>query len=231
MKKKLLLATLLAVAGTGAMAQSKFEGFYGQVGVGFSSVSPSTNSTSLTPPAGNTPSSYSLATSIDSTNSFAGAIGLGYTFAVAPKFTIGLGADYLPFNGQSGNFTISNSGLSPSSQTGTFKQKQSYDIYIAPGFEVTTDGILYGKFGYAGTNVEYATTGSQNFSGYLVGLGYKQMITGGFYGFAEANYTSYGEQNVSATGRWDSGTTGTYTINGKMSANAFTGLIGVGYKF
>jgi hypothetical protein len=37
MKKKLLVASLLAFAGTGVMAQSAFQGFYGQVGVGYES--------------------------------------------------------------------------------------------------------------------------------------------------------------------------------------------------
>lgn len=231
------IASLLVVSGIASLsciqanAQSKFEGAYGQVGVGFTSATPSLSNSKLTPPAGNTPSSYALGTSIDSTNSFTGAISAGYTFSVAPKFTIGLGLDYLPFNGQSGNFTISNSSLSPSSQTGTFKQKDSMNLYIAPGVEITPDTMAYAKLGYSGTSIEYGNGGNQNFAGYLVGLGVKSFITGGFYGFAEANYVSYGEKNVSGSGAWNSGVTGTYALNGKMSANTFTGLVGVGYKF
>jgi opacity protein-like surface antigen len=231
------IASLLVVSGIATLssmqanAQSKFEGAYGQVGVGFTSATPSLTNSVLRPPAGNTPSSYTYNTSIDSTNSFTGAVGLGYTFAVAPKFTIGLGVDYLPFNGSSANFTQTNSNLSPSSTTYSWKQKQSFDLYIAPGVEVTPDGMLYGKFGYAGTSIGYGSGGSQNLTGYLVGLGYKQFITSGFYGFIEGNYTSYGEKTLTATGPWNSGTTGTYTNTAQFSANAFTGLIGVGYKF
>jgi opacity protein-like surface antigen len=234
MKKiqKTLIATGIALATiTTAQAQSKFEGFYGQVGVGFTSATPSLNSATLTPPAGNTPSSYGLGTSIDSTNSFTGAISAGYTFAVAPKFTVGLGLDYLPFNGQSGKATITNSGISPSSQTFQFKQKDAMNIYVAPGVEITPDTMAYAKLGYSGTSIEYGNGGNQNFSGYLVGLGVKSFISGGFYGFAEANYVSYGEKNVSGSGPWNNGVTGTYALNGKMSANTFTGLVGVGYKF
>jgi serine/threonine protein kinase len=106
----MITASIIGMSATVVNAQSKFEGFYGQVGVGFSSVTPSLKGVTLTPPAGNSPSSYGMGSSIDSTSSFAGAIGLGYTFAVAPKFTIGLGADYLPFNGESGTtFTINGS--------------------------------------------------------------------------------------------------------------------------
>jgi opacity protein-like surface antigen len=230
-------ASLLVVAGIASVssmqvnAQSKFEGAYGQVGVGFTSTTPSLGSTTLTPPAGNNPSSYALGTSINSTNSFTGAIGAGYTFSVAPKFTVGLGLDYLPFNGQSGNYTLTNSNLNPSSLTGTFKQKSAMNLYIAPGVEITPDTMAYAKLGYSGTSIEYGNGGNQNFSGYLVGLGVKSLITGGFYGFAEANYASYGEKNIGATGPWNNGVTGTYAINGKISANTLTGLVGVGYKF
>ncbi len=227
----MLTASIIGMSATAVNAQSKFEGFYGQVGVGFSSVTPSLKGVTLTPPAGNNPSSYGMGSSIDSTSSFAGAIGLGYTFAVAPKFTVGLGADYLPFSGQSGNFTITNSALSPASQTGTFKQEQTMNLYIAPGLEITPESMLYAKLGYSASNFTYSNGGSQNLNGYLVGLGYKQIIQGGFYGFAEANYTSYGEANVGATGAWNSGVTGRYATNGKLSANTFTGLVGVGYKF
>lgn len=41
MKKKLLLIGLLSASATGAIAQSKFEGLYGQLGIGYDSVSPS----------------------------------------------------------------------------------------------------------------------------------------------------------------------------------------------
>ena len=42
--KKLLIATTFLVAYTGASAQSSFEGFYGQVGIGYQSLRPSTGS-------------------------------------------------------------------------------------------------------------------------------------------------------------------------------------------
>ncbi len=227
----MITAGMIGMSASAVNAQSKFEGFYGQLGVGFTSVTPSLSGVSLAPPAGNSPSSYSMGSSIDSTSSFAGAIGLGYTFSVAPKFTLGLGIDYLPFNGQSGNFTITNNSINPSSQSATFKQEQTMNLYIAPGLEISPESMLYAKLGYSASQFSYANGGSQNLNGFLVGLGYKQIIQGGFYGFAEANYTSYGQANVGANGPWNSGIRGTYTINGNLSANTFTGLVGVGYKF
>jgi hypothetical protein len=234
MKKiqKTLIAAGIALATVAtAQAQSKFEGAYGQLGVGFTSTMPTLGGATLTPPAGNSPSSYGLGTSIESTNSFAGAIGLGYTFSVAPKFTVGLGIDYLPMAGQSGNYSLTNSSLSTPTLSGTYKQKQTYNVYVAPGLEITPDSMLYAKLGYSGSQFTYGDGGLQNLNGFLVGLGYKQIISGGLYGFAEANYTSYGQQNVGSTGPWGGNVSGTYAINANLSANTFTGLVGVGYKF
>lgn len=230
MNKKILVAALLAASASGVFAQSKFEGAYGQVGVGFTSVNPSVSNSSLRPPAGNTPSSYPYSVSTSSSNSFAGALALGYTFSVAPQFTLGLGADYLPFNGQSSNITYSNSQLNPSSSTYSWKQKQTYNLYLAPGIAVSPDKLVYAKLGYSNTQIDLSGS-NQTLSGYLVGLGYKQIISGGFYGFVEANYTSYGNKTLTTTGPWVSGTTGTYSASSTVSANAFNALVGVGYKF
>lgn len=224
-----VVTALLSVgAVASAHAQSKFEGAYGQLGIGFATVSPGVSNSSLTPPAGNTPSSYSYSTSTNSSNSFTGAVALGYTFSVTPQFTLGIGGDYLPINGQSANVTFSNSQLIPSSSTYSWKQKQSYDFYIAPGIAITPDSLAYAKLGYSNTQISLDST-NQNLSGYLVGLGYKQFITGGLYGFAEANYTSYGNKAISGSGPWATG--GNYNINTTISANAFNALVGVGYKF
>ena len=100
MKKKLLLATLLAVAGTGAMAQSKFEGAYGQIGVGYESVSPSFSSSGITiAGVGTVP----ISTSVSNGNSFAGVATIGYMGAITKDFLLGIGAEYEPFNSSSAN--------------------------------------------------------------------------------------------------------------------------------
>ena len=68
-------------------------------------------------------------------------------------------------------------------------------------------------------------------SGYIVGLGYKQIIQGGLYGFAEANYMGYGDISGSVTQSYTDGTPGTFTSRTSASLNAYNLLIGVGYKF
>ena len=56
-------------------------------------------------------------------------------------------------------------------------------------------------------------------------LGYKQMITSGFYGFAEANYMSYGKPSFSVRDADGS------TQSSSPSLNSYQALVGVGYKF
>jgi hypothetical protein len=65
---------------------------------------------------------------------------------------------------------------------------------------------------------------SSTVGGYIVGLGYKQVIKGGFYGFAEGNYMSYSKPSLT-TSNADT----RFTIN--PSVNSYQLLVGVGYKF
>ena len=230
MKKNLLAAALLSVAATGAMAQSAFEGFYGQVGVGYSSANPSLTDANLTNPSG---TRYNWSTSVNTTNSFIGSITAGYNFSVAPTFLLGIGVDVLPFNSTSGNYSMTNSSLSPATSTGTWKTKGGYNVFLTPGFVIDKDKLFYGKIGYAGTSAESTpsggSAGSVNLSGYSLGLGYKQMFSGNWYGFGEGIYTSYSSKNQTGSGPWGGG--GTYTTNTMVGLNTMNFLVGVGYKF
>ena len=224
MKKKLLVASLLALAGSGAMAQSKFEGFYGQVGIGYENVAPSL-STTLTVGGAGIPAGISTSNS----NSFAGTATLGYTFAVTKDFLLGIGGEYSPIAGNSQNVNYNVAGTNI--PLGTFKKKNSYNFFVSPGMPVGTDGLAYAKVGFTGAQLETSgTSGSDtsNYTGYSLGLGYKQIISGGLYGFGEVNYASYGNRTDTSTG----------TISGRpasiaitSSANATNLLVGLGYKF
>jgi hypothetical protein len=225
MKKQLLVAALLTASATGAMAQSKsFEGAFGQIGIGYENVSPSLNNYQFTSGSTNLP----LASSASSTNSFVGTVTIGYMAAIQKDFLLGLGVEYSPLQGESGNATLSNSNLVPSSISSSFKKKDSYNIFLSPATPVGKDGLLYGKVGYTGAQLDSGGD-KTNYTGYSLGLGYKQFISGGFYGFAEGNYFSYGNKSESTTAALQDGTP--YTISGKSNANAYNLLIGVGYKF
>jgi outer membrane immunogenic protein len=90
--------------------------------------------------------------------------------------------------------------------------------------------LAYAKLGYTGATIglsgptlAYQTT---NLTGYILGLGYKQMVTESLYAFGEVNYASYGNKTVSATL-----TTGTVLNGLTMSGNGTDILVGIGYRF
>jgi len=229
MKKNLLAAALLSVAATGAMAQS-FEGAYGQVGIGYESVAPSLsmgnlNVTGTGPAVG----SYPYSSSISNSNSFTGAVGVGYNFAVTKDFLLGIGAEYNPIEGESANYSGSNATLG--NANGTWKKENSYNIFISPATPIGKDGLLYGKVGFTGASVKSTVDGTSsttNLTGYSLGAGYKQFITGGLYGFGEVNYASYGNNTSTETSA-----VSTYRLSqsSTVSANTFNVMLGLGYKF
>jgi hypothetical protein len=257
MNKKLLIAGIAVLVSTSTMAQSAFQGFYGQIATGYESNSIGSGNGSVITLDG----SESYPTS-SSSQQFGGAplvLGIGYNFSVAPKWLIGIGADYSAISQTSSAFTT---GFSASvydlSGTGTFsgnsiQLSNRFNIFIAPGYEIDSDKLIYLKAGYSsisaklngpssytasviGLPQQQASVGmsssTSTVGGYIVGIGYKQIITGGIYGFAEANYMSYSKPSFTTTGNinWDYGS---YPITSKLSANlnSYQALVGIGYRF
>jgi outer membrane immunogenic protein len=221
MKKLLVAATVAGFVGT-VNAQSAFEGFYGQIGVGYESNQPKTSF--VANDLGATTVTYGDSNS----NGFSGAIGLGYTAAVSKDFLITVGADYSPLS-NTGNSNWSAGG---DSFTNQYKFSNRTNIFLAPGFMIDKDKQLYVKAGYSMLNVK--TSGqiagdggnpSANLNGYVAGLGYKQLIDKNLYLFGEGNYYSYGNKSVNYNyggGEFD---------NTNVKVTSYQFLIGVGYKF
>ena len=228
MKYHLQLGLVIALAtlATSSFAQSKFEGFYGQVAVGYESISPTLTNTPIA--VSGSSSTIPLATSISSTSGATGNVALGYTASINKDFTLAIGAEYYPINSQSGNYT---STLAGKTSSGTYQKQNVYNIYLAPGMNVGTDGLAYFKVGYTGASIK-STQGSasstENLSGYSLGLGYKQFFTGNWYGFGEANYFSYGN---SVDNQRAPASTRTLSWSTTLNANVYNLLIGLGYKF
>jgi opacity protein-like surface antigen len=214
MKYKLLVVAVTTLVASSAMAQSAFEGAYGQIGIGYESASPSFSGGTIT----SGKNSYAYTVNSSNNNSFTGNVALGYTFSLTPSFTLALGGEYSPIQSSSSNFTISIPSVKYS-ETNSYQKQNSYNIFLAPGYVIDKDKLAYVKVGYTGASVK-AAGDTTNYTGYSLGLGYKQIISASWYGFAELNYSSYGNQNIGGTG-----TTGTSNFN---STNA---LVGVGYKF
>jgi opacity protein-like surface antigen len=242
MKQKLIFVALLSAVASGAMAQSVFQGFYGQVATGYESNQYSNNNYSGTQPG----SSNDTWTSGNQNSSGAPlVIGLGYNFSVAPKWLVGVGVDYSAISQETSNYNSTYSTGSSTFLSGSKLQTSNRtNIFVTPGYEIDKDKLVYLKAGYSMVTVKqtfptYYTDGwdatqngpvslgsqSKTVGGYVVGLGYKQMINSGLYGYFEANYMSYSKPSFSAT------TSSAYTLSSSPSLNSYQALVGVGYKF
>ena len=207
-------------------SQSRFEESFSQMGIGYEVLKFSfTGGTITEPPYQGVPYSASA----PNANSLTFSAATGYSFLLHPNFLLGFGAEYNLVDSKSSSYTITFAGESGGDQ---FKQgsatnwvsaikNQDYSIYVAPGYPIGIDKLVFVKLGYASTRM-YSGGGDYDMvRGPLVGLGYKQVITdfnwvikGYIYGFGEVNYIQYG--NV-----YTSGGTGSYSAS---AANVRVGL-------
>ena len=218
-KPRLTLQLLVALGvislAVPSFAQSVFTGFYGQVGICYENSTPSYSGGTLN---GITPGPlYSYGMSGGTTNSFAGTATIGYYFPVTGNFLLGIGAEYSPLSSSSSNATVTIPALKYS-ETQSIKKSNSYNLFISPAYAVDKEKLAYAKVGYSSANYEIGGD-NDTYNGYSLGLGYRQIIQGSWYGFAEVNYTSYGNQNVATN------------ASGTASFKVTNALVGIGYKF
>lgn len=250
-----------------ARAQSVFAGFYGQISTGYEgnqlgSISGSSNvipyaksDTSNTGPSQN----FGGAPLV---------LGVGYYWQANDKWLIGLGADYSASTQTSSNIPINRINAAGSTaipigdsltNNGTSMQLSNrFNLFVTPAYAIDKEKLVYFKAGYSQVGAQYnrttsltkttngvsttsATIGgnqSSNQGGYLVGLGYKQIISSGLYGFVEGNYMGYSAPSYSFASNNALDTAyGTTIINTRTvthsfaSLSTFQALIGLGYAF
>ena len=212
MKVKTLIVGIGFISLTASsFAQSVFEGFYGQVGIGYENSTPSYSGGTLNN------SAYSYSLSGGTTNSFAATATIGYYFPVTGSFLLGIGAEYSPLSGTSSNATLT-IPAGKYSESQSIKKGDSYNLFISPAYAIDKEKLAYAKVGYSNANYEIGGD-NDTYNGYSLGLGYRQIIQGSWYGFAEVNYMSYGNQNVATN------------ASGTASFKVTNALVGVGYKF
>ena len=227
--KLLVVATVIVMAGS-ATAQSAFQGFYGQIATGYEG----NQFTNTTTPYTFEFTGFSGSGVLNETNQNANGmplvVGIGYNFSINNSWLLGIGADYSFITQETGTFTLTD-------QSGgwfrnNIKVENRFNIFVTPSYVVDKDKLVYFKAGYSGQTLKssFSAQGSNsaNQTGYVLGLGYKQIISGGFYGFAEGNYMNYGKANLSNS--WsESGVS--VNANPSVGASAYTLLVGVGYRF
>lgn len=179
-------------------------------------------------------------------NTATAAIEAGYNFAVDQDKLLGLGLTY--YTGATGG---AGGTLYPTSTfTGSafpqvnisYQVKNLWAISLTPGFALDKDRLVYAKVGYTGvtigasgsstpgavggSSVPYQTV---SLSGYNLGLGYKQIITGSLYWLAEANYASF--TNKTATIGLTNSIAGASAATMSFGGSGYNFLAGVGYRF
>jgi outer membrane immunogenic protein len=221
------LAAALVLFANAAMAQSAFDGFYGQLGIGYASTSPKADKASRTFDGPNYKGTINDTIKYDTTSDIAGVLTLGYMASITDKFLLGVGVEYYHLNGDWNKSSLT-SGYSGAVYEGRFKMSNQYNLFISPAYAVDKDKLIYTKFGYTQANIEVEGYDSHTPSGYSLGLGYKQIFTGGWYGFVEGNYFVYGDQKRTDIGYYDGDT---YSQSVTNSSTDYNIMVGVGYKF
>ena len=257
---------LISLAISNAQAQSTFAGFYGQISTGYEGNQlGSLSGTGTNTPNQGTDVIRSAPSQTFGGAPL--VLGIGYYWQANDKWLIGVGADYSALSQTTSSFPVSitnapgnrsiNPGETATTNGSSLQLSNRFNIFITPGYVIDKDKLVYIKAGYSQVSAQYnqptsltrtansvstttaATGGSQssNQGGYLIGLGYKQIITSGLYGFVEGNYMGYSAPSYSystyspaavSLGRSASARTVTTSF---ASLNSFQALVGLGYAF
>ncbi len=184
-------------------------------------------------------------------------IGIGADYSALSQTSPARHADVLNAPGSN----LIPSGTSMSTSGSSTQLSNRYNLFISPGYLIDKDKLVYLKAGYSqvseqenratsvtinakgkSTTIPTTTAGisdNQTAGGYLIGLGYKQIITGGLYAYVEANYMGYGtlKQGYSSNGNSASksgegfSNSSTTNISTSQNLSTYQFLVGLGYSF
>jgi opacity protein-like surface antigen len=200
MKKNLLVASLLAFAATGAMAQSKaaqsnaFEGF--SAGVKVSSVGAST-----------TVSAQSESINFGQ-QSVVPTVEVGYAYGVSKEIVLGLTATY--------DLTETKAG---SASNFNIKGQNHYSVNFKPGYVFNNATQVYAIVGYNSMTGKISDGGfsaTQTFNGFGAGAGVQFLLNKNIYIQAEAQQITYESQSRSGVSFKPSATVGTIGMGYKF---------------
>ena len=252
MKKLLVAAAVAGLMGT-ANAQSAFDGVNVQLGVGMGSIANQLDYSggARDSASGQSFGNYSGTTSLSSKANVFGNLSLGYSQSFSGNFNLAanifymMGSDNAGQSSGSDAFLNSDTGLVETSSNSTKTTlKNMYGIVVEPGYYFAKESLGFLKLGWAqgkvGINQADTDTGSENFpstaysasantSGFLYGLGFKQMIAKNVYLGVEAYQIQFASKSFSNTQVGLAGVTTATTYTVKPLVN-YAGLT-LGYKF
>lgn len=260
---------MIAFSSSNAQAQSAFAGFYGQVSTGYeSNLLGRVSGASLETPNmnrdiigngasqtfGGAPLVFGVGYYWQAKYKWLIGVGADYSALSQTSSNIPVNITNAP-----GNTAAIAAGAVHTANGLSMKLSNQFNLFLTPAHAIDKDKLVYLKAGYSqvsaqinranshtktlnGVSTTTAASGgtqSSNPGGYLIGLGYKQMITSGLYGFVEGNYMGYSSPSYSyasvtksidtLTGVTNSGSRiNTTNFN---SLNTYRFLIGLGYAF
>jgi hypothetical protein len=224
--------------------KNPFQGFYGQVASGYEANffnDTTTRYTNIFPD-----STFSSGTNRAGSQRSSGiplVVGVGYYFSVSDKWMLGIGADFSFLPQTTNAFSARNPEfISAVPATGQqIKTSNRFNLFLTPGYVLTQQDLLYAKIGYTNQQIQFSrppqdsTTGyslDSRQGGYVLGLGYRKILDKGLYFYAEVNYLKYSNQSLSGSTITNTGDDIVVTrIEQNPASSAFTGLIGLGYRF
>ena len=266
----LSVSLVIALGSPGAYAKNTFSGLYGQLSTGYEGnyLGNPTGSTVEVPNTGDDVLSYGSSQSFGGAPLVLGLgyywqvnpswlLGVGANYSALSQTTSPMSYN---ITNAPGNFAIAN-GTTATANGQTVEISDRFDFFVSPAYVINEGKLAYVKAGYSqlsfnrsdftsftalanGSSFEIPVSGGPNHlsdhGGFLLGLGYKQIITHGWYGFFEGNYMSYSEPNYSWTraqnriGHLVGGKVTTIQTTNNLDfgdLDAYQILIGVGYAF
>ena len=231
-----------AMAESSDLRSSAFEGFYGQVGTGYEQ----NRFSSLSHSWVNTTDNFKGRGAADGqkASGMPLSMGVGYFHRLHEAYLLGVGVDYAPLVQQTAKFdtaSTNDSGTSSKFRDASYKTSHRVNAYLMPAYAFDADKLGYVKIGYSVQSLQHAQPSdlligldkgystAKVIHGYVVGVGYKQIMTRGIYGFVEGNYTAYGKQTLHGTG-FSSGDPIALSAS-NLGVSAYNVLVGLGYTF
>jgi len=201
-----------------AHIDSRFDGFFVDLGGGYRNIT-SSSSSSVTFRGNPIPSSVSSG----KPSNTLGVASAGYNFTLTRAYYLGVGVNASPASGLAQQTSIS--ALNKTYSVAGIKPIYNYGVFLAPSM-LFESGLIYAKVS-SQTQVVNTNTGN-NFKGYLFGLGYRQPIYESIYAFGEFDYSKYQSQTISRSIATAGGTVNASITSTPQNVRL---LLGVGYQF
>jgi len=162
-----------------------------------------------------------------SKNSFNWTISGGYGFTLNDQALVIIGLDYLPQSWDSSTFKVG-------TNSAHYTYSNQLNLYVAPGWRLTTNDLIFTKIGYSFINVKgYGTNPfdgignpSKSIPGYVLGFGLKHHLNNNLYLVGEYSNSNFQKSKLSG---YDSSTSLTDWIKTGLTKQTIS--LGIGTRF